>query len=167
MKLSRSIPFSYSGCEISSFVVRYRRWIVNILVIIVNFLATVFLMACAAPPAKPVTLIFERSGGFAGLSDRLEINLTTGMTRLEQGTTVITTTISSAQRSSLQTLISGLDLASLAAMPSPPNQCCDLITYRIQIDTTIIHATDADLPVTLQPLVSALNAMIAEISSSS
>ncbi len=121
---------------------------------------TVGIVACGASAVRPATIRFERSGGFAGIDDRLTIDLSTGIARLQRGKEVITATLDAEQRSHLATLVAAIDLASLAATPSSPNQCCDFLSYRIQIDATTIQATDADLPASLQPLVTELNAII-------
>jgi len=98
-------------------------------------------------PRKAKALIFTRSGGFAGVSDELTIDLETG------------TTLSQEQRTRLQALIAGLDLSSLPATPSQ-EQCCDLLMYRIQIDTVVIQTTDGEIPPALQPLIAELNVIV-------
>ncbi|OAN44122.1 hypothetical protein A6A03_02950 [Chloroflexus islandicus] len=117
-------------------------------------------VACGTSVARPATILFERSGGLAGLDDRLTIDLTTGTAQLQRRKEVLTTTLSAEQRSRLATLIAALDLANLAATPASPHQCCDFLSYRIQIDAITIQTTDADLPASLQPLVTELNAII-------
>jgi hypothetical protein len=97
----------------------------------------------------------------AGLDDRLTINLATGTAQLQRHKEVMTATLSAEQRSRLVALIAALDVASLAA--TPPHRCCDFLSYRIQIDATTIQTTDADLPASLQPLVTELNAIITGI----
>lgn len=120
-------------------------------------------VACGASAIHPATIRFERSGGLAGLDDRLTINLATGTAQLQRHKEVMTATLSAEQRSRLVALIAALDVASLAATPTPPHRCCDFLSYRIQIDSTTIQTTDADLPASLQPLVTELNAIITGI----
>lgn len=134
----------------------YRHWFLFI-ALIVWMAGSV---ACGTSAARPATILFERSGGLAGLDDSLTIDLTTGTAQLQRRKEVVTTTLSAEQRSRLASLIAALDLANLAATPTPPHQCCDFLSYRIQIDAITIQTTDADLPASLQPLVTELNAII-------
>ncbi|WP_242604958.1 protealysin inhibitor emfourin [Chloroflexus aurantiacus] len=110
-------------------------------------------------PRKAKALIFTRSGGFAGVSDELTIDLETGTAHLQNGKEIRTTTLSQEQRTRLQALIAGLDLSSLPATPSQ-EQCCDLLMYRIQIDTVVIQTTDGEIPPALQPLIAELNVIV-------
>ncbi|MCS6889656.1 MAG: hypothetical protein NZQ09_15725 [Chloroflexus sp.] len=130
------------------------------LLLITLILAGLFLSACTPSPIQPTSLSFERSGGFVGLADRLTIDLNTGSARLQHGKEIIATTIDAEQRAQLRALIAELDLARLTDTPPPPNQCCDFLNYRIQIDAVTIQTTDANLPASLQPLVTELDAII-------
>ncbi len=121
--------------------------------------------ACTVSNVQAKVLVFSRNGGFAGLSDELTIDLESGNARLRYGKEVIAATLPDAQRIRLQALIADLDLTSLSATTQSSNQCCDLLMYRIQIDTTVIQTTDADLPQVLQPLVAELNAITTDLMS--
>lgn len=113
-------------------------------------------------PRQAKSLIFTRSGGFAGVSDELTLDLERGTAHLQNGKEKRTTTLSQEQRTRLQALIAGLDLSSLPATP-PQEQCCDLLTYWIQIDTVVIQTTDGEIPPALQPLIAELNAIVSGI----
>lgn len=135
--------------------------LLNYSCIVVLFCSGLLASACALAPSKPTTIVFEQSGGFAGLDDCLTIDLNTGSARLQRGKETISTTIDAEQRAQLRALVAELDLTRLVDTPPPPNQCCDFLNYRIQIDAVTIQTTDADLPASLQPLVAELNAIIA------
>ncbi len=126
-------------------------------------LLLLLIAACTGSNIQARVLVFNRNGGFAGLSDELTIDLERGTARLQHGKGVITATLPDVQRIRLQGLIADLDLTSLSATTQASNQCCDLLMYRIQIDTTVIQFTDADLPQALQPLVAELNAITTDL----
>ncbi len=120
-------------------------------------------LGCTASAPTVRQVIFERSGGFAGLSDRLTIDLVSGQTILQQPQTKLIATLSTEQRLQLQQLLRDLDLRSLTTLPEPSYQCCDLLTYQLSIDTTTIQFTDTSLPSSLEPLVTALHVIITDM----
>jgi hypothetical protein len=128
-------------------------------------LLLLLIAACTVSTVQAKVLVFSRSGGFAGISDELTIDLESGKARLHYGKEVIAATLPDAQRIRLQALIADLDLTSLSATTQSSDQCCDLLTYRVQIDTTVIQVTDADLPPRLQPLIAELNSITTDLMS--
>ncbi|MFC2054205.1 hypothetical protein ACFLV7_07905 [Chloroflexota bacterium] len=109
----------------------------------------------------PVTISFERIGGFAGYNDRLVL-YPDGKVVIARKNGECRQNISQAAR---QNLVSQLK-KNRSTEPTqdflPENTCCDLIEYTLKYDGITIRTMDTATPQFLKPVLNILNKIVDE-----
>jgi hypothetical protein len=130
--------------------------------VLLNVVALVLVAAasgCAKPTSASVFLEYQRSGGFAGLDDRLLItpNGNATLTRHSQRTEFVVTRAALDQ---LQTLLEQAGFARLSGEYLPARTGADLLEYMISYQGHTVRTKDTAVPEALQPVLEALNRVI-------
>ncbi len=95
-----------------------------------------------APDSATPIIVYERSGGYAGLTDRWEIYADGRITYDNGNNRVMEWQADPADVTQLHAEIIALDFFALESNYVPKNACCDLFTYSITVtDGTQTHTT--------------------------
>lgn len=111
----------------------------------------------AGPAALEGAVVFVRTGGLAGLDDRVEISPDGRMIVTREG---------GARRSKLTAQEPAVLAGLLGVLPdtdtdfSPPDRCCDLFTYTVEYRGVSVSTMDTAIPADLLPLVETLVGLI-------
>ncbi|MBI4318451.1 MAG: hypothetical protein HY675_08175 [Chloroflexi bacterium] len=102
---------------------------------------------------------FRRSGGIAGLNDRMIIDSSGKVTisRKSGGDTFV------LDRKDLEEILRQAEDAGFAKLETeylPANRCCDLIEYDIVYKGREVRTMDTAVPLPLQPLLESLNKLV-------
>jgi hypothetical protein len=119
-----------------------------------------------SPTAQPSTttgtalLEFSRQGGIAGMDDRLVVQPDGSYTITRRGGSAKAGKLSAAE---LAVLRQQLDAANLGALPSVTRTgtIADGFTYRLVYQGREVVAADGSVPPPLEPLIGALNQLLA------
>ncbi len=132
-----------------------KRYILPILVLLALGLA-----GCG--PKGPSELVnYRRTGGIAGLDDRLTIDVD-GNAQLSQRSGTTAFTIGPGPLKQMMLLFDRSGFAKLKPEYLPADKCCDLFDYRVTYKGQTVHTMDTAIPTGLQPILDVLNRFIEE-----
>jgi len=128
--------------------------------------AVLFLSGCiAAPAVNPIAddtlVIYQRSGGFAGLDDQLTIHTNGGAT-LRQHEQEHQITLMAEEINQLTTLLDNAEFQSLAGNYPAPKQGADYIAYTIWYADHQVDGVDTTIPEALYPALDLLDQLLAQ-----
>jgi hypothetical protein len=114
-----------------------------------------------ASPATAVLIEFDRRGGIAGVVDRLEVRRDGGFTLFRARPSVNRTgRLTAAELSDLHRKIDASGFATLPGVERAPGN--DLFVYHLTYGGWQILAQDGGIAAPLQPVISALSALVQE-----
>ena len=95
-----------------------------------------------ASPGSTATVSVTRSGGFAGVGDRVEIAADGTWTATDRDGARRTGQLSGRQRTELAELARDPGLAAEATQTRPPTRCADAFTYEVTVGGTRVSFVD-------------------------
>ncbi|HRW06876.1 MAG TPA: hypothetical protein P5121_17360 [Caldilineaceae bacterium] len=120
-------------------------------------------LSATSTAAPDALVMYQRSGGFAGLDDQLTI-YADGRAELRQHEQATAFTVTTEELSQLTALLDGIAFSSLAGNYPPPSQGADYLSYTIDYAGERISAVDTTIPEALYPLLDLLDQLIAQAS---
>ncbi|MEU8079634.1 protealysin inhibitor emfourin [Catellatospora citrea] len=111
--------------------------------------------ACAPGPAAPgaspspggwvsptpATVVVHRTGGFAGVDDRITVDPAGRWTATDRAKAGKSGELTTSERTQLQTLAADPRLDTEAARPTTPTNCADAFQYTVTVDRRGGHGT--------------------------
>jgi hypothetical protein len=122
-------------------------------------LAALVLAACGTTPVPGFSLEYQRSGGIAGVDDRLVVDAdwNATLTRSGQATEF---TLDAETIAGLQALLDKAGFADLDAEYLPAQQGADLFEYTLTYLGHTVRTADTAVPAGLQPVLDELSRII-------
>jgi hypothetical protein len=129
------------------------RWLI-LVVLLVGWLS-----GCTTASSSNLTLEYHRTGGFAGLDDRLAIDVS-GAATLTRKARTRAFTLDSSQLAHLDQLFADADFSNMQAKYLPANESNDLFEYTITYKRRTVRAMDTAVPDQLLPVIDELNRLV-------
>jgi hypothetical protein len=114
---------------------------------------------CTRAPSSDILIVYERSGGFAGLDDSLSIKRT-GEAVLTRNSRRYEVTLDAETLTRLQTMFEDAAFLDLQKEYLPSQQGSDRFEYLITYQGHTVRTMDGAVPQSLQPILEALNQII-------
>jgi hypothetical protein len=116
------------------------------------------LMGCSANP-ETTLLEYQRTGGIAGIDDRLVID-STGKAALTRKDQEFSFSLSADELKALQNELVAANFGQLADDYTPGQPGADLFDYRLTYDGHTVHMVDTAVPEAMQPILDMLYQLI-------
>lgn len=118
----------------------------------------VFLVGCATNPATNL-LEYQRSGGIAGMEDRLVID-SAGKATLTRKDQEVSFSLSADEIKAIQDELEAANFSGLDAEYLPAQPGADLFNYRMTYGGHTVRMVDTAVPEGMQPVMDRLNQLI-------
>ena len=118
-----------------------------------------WLSNCGGASSSSSALEYHRTGGFAGLDDRLVIDIS-GTATVTRKARTRAFTLNSTQLADLDQLFANADFATLQAKYLPASEGNDFFEYTITYKNYTVRAMDTAVPAKLLPVIAKLNQLI-------
>jgi len=117
------------------------------------------LVGCGARSKEDVMLEYQRTGGIAGLDDRLVVQADgkATLTRKDEHSEI---KLTSRQISTLKQQLEEAEFRSLKGIYEPETEGYDLFEYELTYRGHTVRAFDGAIPEALRPLLDSLNAIV-------
>lgn len=119
----------------------------------------VFLAGCTANPAATTLLEYQRTGGIAGLDDRLVID-SAGKAALTRKDQEFSFTLSADELKAIEDGLAAVKFSQLEEEYLPANQGADLFDYQLTYGGYTVHLVDTAVPEGMLPVLELLNQLM-------
>ena len=126
---------------------------------LVGCFCLLLLLGCGRPATAGVLAEYRRTGGVAGLDDRLTV-YADGRALLVRRGQRSDLVLTQGQLNSLAALLEGAEFRSLKRRYSPERSGYDLLEYEVRYKGKAVRMSDGAVPPSLEPLLDELNEVI-------
>lgn len=128
------------------------------LIFMIFVILAALLVGCAATPETSL-LEYQRTGGIAGLDDRLVID-SAGKATLTRKGQEASFTVSADELKAIQDELEKVNFSGLEAEYLPVNPGADLFDYRLTYGGQTVHLVDTAVPEAVMPVLDLLNQLM-------